>query len=217
MHQDNSFNIIQLPFIWELQLYNWLKKTNLMLFNYSQVTPHFADVQPINQSTTTSRRPAPVAPSAPPQAPSLAQAAGRVMRLGLAANAKAKSGGTKTHISWKGVCNLKMELFGWILGIYDIYNDIRILMYDIYVCTWHYGWKFERSVVCKDCRNLSFEGYIVSENKVTILDLSGWFQETQMNNPDSKNKTTLCMNHCLAHTHRSYRYIVWIKYIYIYM
>ena len=38
------------------------------------------------------QRPAPVAPSAPPQAPSLAQAAGRVMRLGLAANAKVQRG-----------------------------------------------------------------------------------------------------------------------------
>jgi len=38
------------------------------------------------------QRPAPVAPSAPSQAPSLAQAAGRVMRLGLAANAKVQRG-----------------------------------------------------------------------------------------------------------------------------
>ena len=55
----------------------------------------------------------------------------------------------------------------------------------------HCGWKFERSVVCKDCRNLSFEGYIVSENKVTILDLFGWFRETQMNNLDSKNQNNV--------------------------
>lgn len=49
----------------------------------------------------------------------------------------------------------------------------------------------------------------VSENKVTILDLSGWFQETQMNNPDSKKQNNVVHESLFgAHTHRSYKYIV---------